>query len=387
MIAIHERVKMLAKQSYLEGKVENELAAVLEDDVKEEDIGLNRLDVISRIMEINKHLVNTSVWNHIVGGDMKVGTSKNALVCLNGPTSCLWPRSRDGNVYIPYAFTSNFEQYQQEEIFSAIAEFSVLTCIRFKYRTFEAGYIAISSQRGCWSYIGPSGGIQQKLSLEKPDCIQIAVIQHELLHAIGFYHEHNRSDRDQYVDIIMENVQPGFEDNFVKVITNNLNTKYDYSSVMHYGKYLFSKSPKLPTIIPKPNPNTKIGQLDGFSETDILKVNRLYKCEVCGNLFVGNHGSFTSPNYPGSYPNHADCKWMIRAPQNQKTAVKPLGPESLQPPAPAAALGVFTREGGRKGVELGNGGNSHRPHQLPGRWQPMCRLLDYDNVDHEKLLY
>uniref|UniRef100_A0A4W3GIX8 Metalloendopeptidase n=1 Tax=Callorhinchus milii TaxID=7868 RepID=A0A4W3GIX8_CALMI len=237
------------------------------------------------ISSINNHLAAFFlfyVWNHIVGGDMKVGTSKNALVCLNGPTSCLWPRSRDGNVYIPYAFTSNFEQYQQEEIFSAIAEFSVLTCIRFKYRTFEAGYIAISSQRGCWSYIGPSGGIQQKLSLEKPDCIQIAVIQHELLHAIGFYHEHNRSDRDQYVDIIMENVQP---DNFVKVITNNLNTKYDYSSVMHYGKYLFSKSPKLPTIIPKPNPNTKIGQLDGFSETDILKVNRLYKC---GKYFVQN---------------------------------------------------------------------------------------------------
>uniref|UniRef100_A0A4W3GL04 Metalloendopeptidase n=1 Tax=Callorhinchus milii TaxID=7868 RepID=A0A4W3GL04_CALMI len=228
------------------------------DDVKEEDIGLNRLDVI-------------------------IGTSKNALVCLNGPTSCLWPRSRDGNVYIPYAFTSNFEQYQQEEIFSAIAEFSVLTCIRFKYRTFEAVFFFLR----CWSYIGPSGGIQQKLSLEKPDCIQIAVIQHELLHAIGFYHEHNRSDRDQYVDIIMENVQPGFEDNFVKVITNNLNTKYDYSSVMHYGKTKCTiyGIPKLPTIIPKPNPNTKIGQLDGFSETDILKVNRLYKC---GKYFVQN---------------------------------------------------------------------------------------------------
>uniref|UniRef100_A0A4W3GL27 Metalloendopeptidase n=1 Tax=Callorhinchus milii TaxID=7868 RepID=A0A4W3GL27_CALMI len=242
------------------------------DDVKEEDIGLNRLDVISRIMEINKHL-----GKNFFNNNNPFGTSKNALVCLNGPTSCLWPRSRDGNVYIPY----------QEEIFSAIAEFSVLTCIRFKYRTFEAGYIAISSQRGCWSYIGPSGGIQQKLSLEKPDCIQIAVIQHELLHAIGFYHEHNRSDRDQYVDIIMENVQPDYYYyyNFVKVITNNLNTKYDYSSVMHYGKYLFSKSPKLPTIIPKPNPNTKIGQLDGFSETDILKVNRLYKC---GKYFVQN---------------------------------------------------------------------------------------------------
>jgi len=32
---------------------------------------------------------------------------------------------------------------------------------------------------------------------------------HEIMHALGRYHEHTRADRDNFVRILYENVQPG----------------------------------------------------------------------------------------------------------------------------------------------------------------------------------
>lgn len=40
-------------------------------------------------------------------------------------------------------------------------------------------------------------------------CIYKGIIQHELLHALGFNHEQTRSDRDQHVRILLENVERG----------------------------------------------------------------------------------------------------------------------------------------------------------------------------------
>ena len=34
-------------------------------------------------------------------------------------------------------------------------------------------------------------------------------IMHEFLHAFGFYHEHTRGDRDDYVYVNFDNIQPG----------------------------------------------------------------------------------------------------------------------------------------------------------------------------------
>ncbi|CAI9543459.1 unnamed protein product, partial [Staurois parvus] len=148
-------------------------------------------------------------------------------------------------------------------------------------------------------------------------CVYRGIIQHELQHALGFHHEHARSDRDNYVDINYQYISEGYQGDFAKADTNNLGSPYDYGSVMHYDAYAFTNTSNQPTIVPKPDPNVPIGQRIGLSALDVLKINRLYQCSVCSTLLNSNTGIFTSANYPFAYPDNADCVWLIRAPSGQ----------------------------------------------------------------------
>ena len=89
-------------------------------------------------------------------------------------------------------------------------------------------------------------------------------------------HEQSRPDRDKYVTINYSNIQGGNAHNFD--ICNNCQfqqTPYDYNSIMHYGRWDFSKFwPFLTTISVKNG--EQIGQRNGFSTWDIYGINRLY---------------------------------------------------------------------------------------------------------------
>jgi hypothetical protein len=60
------------------------------------------------------------------------------------------------------------------------------------------------SSGACWSSVGMFGGMQ-RLSLGQR-CWYIGIVIHELGHAIGFWHEMNRPDRDQHISINWNNI-------------------------------------------------------------------------------------------------------------------------------------------------------------------------------------
>ncbi|XP_022078274.1 hatching enzyme 1.2-like [Acanthochromis polyacanthus] len=199
---------------------------------------------------------------------------RNADPCTS--RGCMWPKSSDGMVYVPYTLSSAFTSREVSVIERGLQSFHGFSCIRFVRRTSQRDYLKIQSLNGCYSYIGRTG-YGQDLSLQKSGCVYHDTVQHELLHALGFHHEQNRSDRDQYIRVVLENVVSGMEHNFEKVATLNQGTTYDYGSVMHYSKYAFSKNNQ-PTMVAIPNANVQFGMATEMSQNDITRLNRLYKC-------------------------------------------------------------------------------------------------------------
>uniref|UniRef100_A0A3B3CDF0 Metalloendopeptidase n=1 Tax=Oryzias melastigma TaxID=30732 RepID=A0A3B3CDF0_ORYME len=167
-------------------------------------------------------------------------------------------------------------------ILRALDQFRLKSCIDFKPRDAEVYYISIEKLGGCFSYVGRRVKNGQVLSIGT-DCDSIAVVEHEILHALGFYHEQSRYDRDDFVTIVWDNIISGKEHNFDKVgsdVSTTHGTPYDYMSVMHYNKDAFNNGNGSTIITKDPKFQNVIGQRLEMSYYDVQELNRLYNCTI-----------------------------------------------------------------------------------------------------------
>ncbi|OWA55477.1 putative Zinc metalloproteinase nas-38 [Hypsibius exemplaris] len=133
---------------------------------------------------------------------------------------------------------------------------------------------------GCSSYIGRQRKGAQEVHLAIVCLRTLGLIEHELMHAIGFYHEQSRRDRNTFVDINYSNIKEGDKDQFaIFPDSTTFDLEYDFKSVMHYGEYDFAIDPNVWTIRPKEKyKKTYIGQRNGLSQIDIQKIIIMYNC-------------------------------------------------------------------------------------------------------------
>lgn len=192
-----------------------------------------------------------------------------------------WP-----NRELIYEIDPAFSASERSVIDEAFYEISSRTCVRFVQRQGQGDFVFIGRgdrNTGCNSYVGKIGG-SQRLNLQAPyanegHCIWVGTIAHELIHAIGYYHEQSRTDRDDFVYMNWDNIPQEYHfafDKYDQSYVDPFGVPYDYASIMHYDAYAFAIDRNVPTIYPKQSGvtlgNTQLTQLD------IQKINNMYKC-------------------------------------------------------------------------------------------------------------
>ncbi|GMS97537.1 hypothetical protein PENTCL1PPCAC_19712 [Pristionchus entomophagus] len=221
----------------------------------------------------------------------RVGARRNGVI--SGIKK--WPNAR-----IPYALSAKYNDRERAVLARSFSEYQKRTCVKFVPRTaLDNDYLYIGKIDGCYSDVGRAGG-RQELSLDD-GCLQYDTAIHELMHSVGFYHEHERWDRDEHITILWHNIDRDAYDQFGKVDLSESSyygQAYDYHSVMHYDSLAFSKNGFETMIAKRPEMTKVIGSAIDFSPVDILKINLMYSCAeqlaASGVVTPTNLGTFSS---------------------------------------------------------------------------------------------
>ncbi|ETN61613.1 metalloproteinase [Anopheles darlingi] len=220
-------------------------------------------------------------FGHYYQGDIILPPQQLGRVALGEQyVSQKWPTG-----IVPYIIKANFTNTELRTLQAAFQQFVDNSCVRFVPRKTEKYYVTITNlKQGCYSFLGRNSANQNNIiNLQTPECMQVVGTPvHEMMHALGFFHEVNRPDRDEYVTLNTTNLRPDYQDpafieaNFGKLNDSMVTTygvPYNYGSVMHYSRYAGSIGICCPVIDNIKPYNGDFGSEAGLTPLDIQQLN------------------------------------------------------------------------------------------------------------------
>jgi len=266
-------------------------------------------------------------WNLKTNRYQKEGVRRNGVVS----TIKKWPQGR-----IPYVLSTQYNDRERAVLAKAISEYHRQTCIRFAPKEhYDRDYLYIGKIDGCFSDVGRANG-RQELSLDD-GCLQYDTIIHELMHSIGFYHEHERWDRDQFIQILWPNIDKEAYDQFGRVdLTESsyYGQLYDYHSIMHYDSLAFSKNGKETLVARQPSMTHVIGSALDFSPIDLIKIRQMYFCPPHVDQPISAINHITQQPFNYGTPR-VETPWSTAT---NLQAVMPINNHIIEPPMPMISL-------------------------------------------------
>lgn len=267
------KTSVVRNQRSLQQKTQTTFSGLLKDN---KSIGIE-----SASYRPPEHLVRIEIKGGyaIAFGDVLLGQvkqdvpkGKKLFLAKNPLEVKLWPTP-----VIPYLVSEDVPN--KDAIYKALEEFHSKTSLRFIQRTKEQDYLFFKKgDEHCYSFLGKVGGKQPIILSAGCGASQVV---HEIMHALGFIHEHSRFDRDEYVKVNWEKITPGFYHQFDRMprsthrFYDEERIPFDYKSVMLYSKTAFANTKGDVTLESLKgdliNPQGSLGLLD------IEKVELLYK--------------------------------------------------------------------------------------------------------------